>query len=167
MRLERAESDAVVARTAVGALKVAAVVEAIVAARVAQPVVVQVDVGRLLLLHAAAEAEAGLGVVDVGRHRQARLAAGQVEGGGDRRQRRRANGGGDADQQQQPGGGVLGVAALAEEGHGFLVIANNFNNERMAMSVMMEANARVCLEDAVSWARERKTFGKRLADQEW
>jgi acyl-CoA dehydrogenase len=55
---------------------------------------------------------------------------------------------------------------LAEEGHGFLVIANNFNSERMAMSVMMEANARVCLEDAVNWARERKTFGKRLADHQ-
>ena len=55
---------------------------------------------------------------------------------------------------------------LSEEGHGFLVIANNFNAERMAMSVMMEASARVCLEDAVNWARERKTFGKRLADHQ-
>jgi acyl-CoA dehydrogenase len=55
---------------------------------------------------------------------------------------------------------------LSEEGHGFLVIANNFNGERMAMSVMMEANARVCLEEAVNWARERQTFGKRLADHQ-
>ncbi|MFK8049650.1 MAG: acyl-CoA dehydrogenase family protein [Halioglobus sp.] len=55
---------------------------------------------------------------------------------------------------------------LSEEGHGFLVIANNFNAERLAMSVMMEASARVCLEDAVNWARERKTFGKRLADHQ-
>jgi acyl-CoA dehydrogenase len=55
---------------------------------------------------------------------------------------------------------------LAEEGHGFLVIANNFNNERLAMSVMMEASARVCLEDAVNWARDRMTFGKRLADHQ-
>jgi acyl-CoA dehydrogenase len=55
---------------------------------------------------------------------------------------------------------------LAEEGHGFLVIANNFNGERLAMSVMMEAYARVCLEDAVNWAQERKTFGKRLADHQ-
>jgi acyl-CoA dehydrogenase len=55
---------------------------------------------------------------------------------------------------------------LSEEGHGFLVIANNFNSERMAMCVMMEASARVCLEDAVNWARERKTFGKRLADHQ-
>ena len=55
---------------------------------------------------------------------------------------------------------------LSGEGHGFLVIANNFNAERVAMSVMMEASARVCLEEAVAWARERKTFGKRLADHQ-
>ena len=55
---------------------------------------------------------------------------------------------------------------LSEEGHGFLVIANNFNGERMAMAVMMESSARVCLEDAVNWARERRTFGKRLADHQ-
>ncbi len=55
---------------------------------------------------------------------------------------------------------------LSEEGYGFLVIANNFNAERMAMCVMMEASARVCLEEAVNWAQERKTFGKRLADHQ-
>lgn len=55
---------------------------------------------------------------------------------------------------------------LAEEGHGFLVIANNFNAERMAMCVMMEASARVCLEEAVNWARDRQTFGQRLADHQ-
>jgi len=49
---------------------------------------------------------------------------------------------------------------LAQEGHGFLVIMNNFNGERMAMIACMEACARVCLEEAVNWARERKTFGK-------
>ena len=52
---------------------------------------------------------------------------------------------------------------LAEEGHGFLVIMNNFNGERMAMISCMEACARVCLEEAVNWARDRKTFGKPLA----
>lgn len=55
---------------------------------------------------------------------------------------------------------------LGEEGHGFLVIANNFNAERLAMAVMMEASARVCLEEAANWAKERKTFGKRLADHQ-
>jgi acyl-CoA dehydrogenase len=42
----------------------------------------------------------------------------------------------------------------------------NFNHERMAMSVGMEAFARVCLEEAVNWARQRETFGKRLADHQ-
>ncbi len=52
------------------------------------------------------------------------------------------------------------------ENSGFAVIMRNFNSERMAMSVAMAGAARVCLEEAVAWARERKTFGKRLADHQ-
>ncbi|MCV6613466.1 MAG: acyl-CoA dehydrogenase family protein [Cellvibrionaceae bacterium] len=52
---------------------------------------------------------------------------------------------------------------IGEEGHGFLVIMNNFNSERMAMIVNMEACARCCLQEAVDWAKDRKTFGKPLA----
>ena len=55
---------------------------------------------------------------------------------------------------------------LGGEGHGFVAIANNFNSERIAMAVMMEASARVCLEDSVNWARDRQTFKKRLADHQ-
>lgn len=55
---------------------------------------------------------------------------------------------------------------IGEEGHGFLVIMNNFNTERLGMIVQMEAYARVCLEEAASWAQQRKTFGKRLADHQ-
>ena len=55
---------------------------------------------------------------------------------------------------------------IGEENKGFLVIMTNFNGERMAMAAGMEALARVCLEEAVAWARERKTFGKRLADHQ-
>jgi Acyl-CoA dehydrogenases len=36
----------------------------------------------------------------------------------------------------------------------------------MGMAVGMEANARVCLQEAMAWAKERKTFGKRLADHQ-
>jgi len=36
----------------------------------------------------------------------------------------------------------------------------------MGMAISMEAAARVCLEEAASWARERQTFGKRLADHQ-
>lgn len=55
---------------------------------------------------------------------------------------------------------------VGEENQGFLVIMNNFNAERMAMCCGMEAASRVCLEEAVAWAQERKTFGKRLADHQ-
>jgi acyl-CoA dehydrogenase len=55
---------------------------------------------------------------------------------------------------------------IGEENQGFKVLMNNFNDERMAMSAAMEACARVCLEEAVNWAQERQTFGKRLADHQ-
>jgi acyl-CoA dehydrogenase len=55
---------------------------------------------------------------------------------------------------------------LGEENQGFKVIMQNFNGERMAMSAAMEGFARVCLEEAVAWAQQRKTFGQRLADHQ-
>ncbi|WP_373090797.1 acyl-CoA dehydrogenase family protein [Zhongshania sp.] len=55
---------------------------------------------------------------------------------------------------------------LGEEGQGFWVIMTNFNPERLSLAVTMEAAARACLDDAVEWAQQRKTFGKRLADHQ-
>ena len=55
---------------------------------------------------------------------------------------------------------------IGEENKGFPVIMTNFNDERMSMSAAMEALGRVCLEEAVEWAQQRKTFGKRLADHQ-
>ncbi len=55
---------------------------------------------------------------------------------------------------------------IGEENKGFRVIMNNFNSERMGMAVAMEALSRVCLEEAVNWARDRSTFGQRLADHQ-
>ena len=51
---------------------------------------------------------------------------------------------------------------LAEENHGFLVIMHNFNNERMHIAGLALGFSRVCLQEALEWARERKTFGKPL-----
>ncbi len=65
------------------------------------------------------------------------------------------------DNVKVPVGNLIGT-----ENQGFLVIMNNFNAERMALCVGMEASSRVCLEEAVNWAQERKTFGKRLADHQ-
>ena len=55
---------------------------------------------------------------------------------------------------------------IGQENMGFQVIMNNLNNERLAMCGHMAGYARICLEDAVQWAQERKTFGKRLADHQ-
>lgn len=55
---------------------------------------------------------------------------------------------------------------IGEENKGFFVIMHNFNGERLGMICSMEAAARVCLEDAVEWAQQRQTFGKRLADHQ-
>ena len=65
------------------------------------------------------------------------------------------------DNVRVPRGNLLG-----QENKGFAVIMNNFNSERLAMAASMEACSRVCLEDAVAWARERETFGQRLADHQ-
>ena len=51
---------------------------------------------------------------------------------------------------------------LGEENHGFLAIMHNFNSERMHIAGLALGFSRVCLEEALGWAKERKTFGKPL-----
>ncbi len=55
---------------------------------------------------------------------------------------------------------------ITEENAGFSAIVNNFNAERMDLAVQSTAFSRVCFDEAVAWARERETFGKRLADHQ-
>ncbi len=55
---------------------------------------------------------------------------------------------------------------IGEENTGFSAIVNNFNAERIDMAIQSTAFARVCFEEALGWARERETFGKRLADHQ-
>ena len=55
---------------------------------------------------------------------------------------------------------------LGGENQGFLGIVHNFNGERLGMAAGATGSARVCLEEAVKWAQERQTFGKRLADHQ-
>ncbi|MFQ5533614.1 MAG: acyl-CoA dehydrogenase family protein [Sphingomonadales bacterium] len=52
------------------------------------------------------------------------------------------------------------------ENGGFAAIMANFNGERIGLAAQAAALARVCLDEAISYARERKTFGKRLADHQ-
>ena len=55
---------------------------------------------------------------------------------------------------------------IGEENKGFIGIMLNFNNERIGLASSANAYARVCFEDALAWARERRTFGQRLADHQ-
>ena len=55
---------------------------------------------------------------------------------------------------------------IGEENHGFRLIMKNFNAERIGMSASACAFARVCLDDAIAWAKERRTFGKALIEHQ-
>lgn len=55
---------------------------------------------------------------------------------------------------------------IGEEGEGFRVIMQNFNPERLGLAAGAIGFARVCVEEAIAYARERETFGKRLIDHQ-
>lgn len=55
---------------------------------------------------------------------------------------------------------------IGEENQGFRVIMKNFNAERLGMAAGANMNARVAFEEALAYARERRTFGQRLADHQ-
>jgi acyl-CoA dehydrogenase len=55
---------------------------------------------------------------------------------------------------------------IGEEGDGFKIIMQNFNSERMGMAAGCTGFARVCVEDAIAYAKERKTFGKPIAQHQ-
>jgi acyl-CoA dehydrogenase len=60
-----------------------------------------------------------------------------------------------------PAGNLLG-----EEGGGFPLIMRNFNSERMGMAASCTAYARVCVDEAIAYARQRETFGKPLSQHQ-
>lgn len=55
---------------------------------------------------------------------------------------------------------------ITEENAGFSAIVHNFNAERMDLAVQSTAFARLCFTEALAWARERETFGKRLVEHQ-
>ena len=55
---------------------------------------------------------------------------------------------------------------IGEEGQGFPIIMRNFNNERLGLAAAACGAAMACLHDALEWARQRHTFGQRLADHQ-
>ena len=55
---------------------------------------------------------------------------------------------------------------IGEENKGFGGIMINFNAERLYIAASANAFAMVCMDEAVAWARQRKTFGTRLLDHQ-
>ena len=55
---------------------------------------------------------------------------------------------------------------VGEEHEGFKALMHNFNAERLFMAAQAYAFAQVCLDEALAWARERRTFGLPLAERQ-
>ena len=55
---------------------------------------------------------------------------------------------------------------IGEENAGFRIVMHNFNAERLGMAAAAVGFAQACLEDALAWARERETFGRRLIEHQ-
>jgi len=55
---------------------------------------------------------------------------------------------------------------VGEEGTGFKMILTNFNGERLSMAAMAQGFSECCLDEALAWARQRKTFGTALVDHQ-
>ncbi|MEQ9695109.1 acyl-CoA dehydrogenase family protein [Shimia sp. SDUM112013] len=51
---------------------------------------------------------------------------------------------------------------LGEENRGFLAIMNNFNFERLALVAQCLGMMKTCLAEAIAWAQDRETFGRKL-----
>lgn len=60
-----------------------------------------------------------------------------------------------------PTGNLLGA-----ENDGFHLIMRNFNRERLGMAASCAGYARVCLEEAAAYAKDRQTFGKPLIEHQ-
>lgn len=55
---------------------------------------------------------------------------------------------------------------IGEEGKGFKMLLNNLQHERLVIGVQAIRQSRLCIEDSIQFARQRKTFGKRLIDHQ-
>jgi acyl-CoA dehydrogenase len=55
---------------------------------------------------------------------------------------------------------------LGREGEGFRALAKNFNFERFFMAAQCLGMMKVCMEDSIGWAKERRTFGRRLIEHQ-
>lgn len=55
---------------------------------------------------------------------------------------------------------------IGAEGQGFRAVMKNFNHERLMMAAMACGYAQACTEEALDWARQRRTFGSALVQHQ-
>ena len=55
---------------------------------------------------------------------------------------------------------------VGEENKGFRAIMENFNHERLMLSAASVGFAKLCLDEALAWATQRKTFGQLLIEHQ-
>jgi acyl-CoA dehydrogenase len=55
---------------------------------------------------------------------------------------------------------------LGDEGGGFRMVMGNFNGERIGLAAGALGFSQACLDEALAWARERKTFGAALIEHQ-
>jgi acyl-CoA dehydrogenase len=55
---------------------------------------------------------------------------------------------------------------IGEEGKGFKMIMTNFNGERVSVAAMALGFSQCCYDEALDWARQRKTFGSALVEHQ-
>ena len=55
---------------------------------------------------------------------------------------------------------------IGGENSGWIGIMSNFSQERLGLTAGMNAYSQICIDEAVAWARERRTFGKTLIENQ-
>lgn len=55
---------------------------------------------------------------------------------------------------------------LGAEGEGFRAVMNNFNSERLLAGALALGFSEACYDEALAWARQRKTFGQALVEHQ-
>lgn len=55
---------------------------------------------------------------------------------------------------------------IGAEGQGFRMIMTNFNAERLSLAAIALGSAECCYDEALAWARQRKTFGQALVQHQ-
>jgi acyl-CoA dehydrogenase len=61
---------------------------------------------------------------------------------------------------------VGGDALVGDENAGFRLIMDNFNGERLVLAAGTVAFAQVCFDEALDWARQRRSFGRALVEHQ-